>query len=148
MSFFDCNSVEDTNFRPLAKGWYPSVIVSYDFRDNKKRNGKVLEIEFETLSSIKKKIKNYYNIQHENKTCESIGRSSFKEVCMSVDLPKIESQSDLALLVGKKIGIKLGIKEYDGKEYNEILDINNIDAIGIDSTPEGLAPQEEIDVPF
>ena len=151
MTFFDSDLVEDTSFTPLDPDWYPAVIVYYDYRLNKAGTGKILEIEY--LFTGGKKVRSFYNLQHKNEVAANIGRSEFKRVCVAVDIPKLQTESSLQQLVGKKLAVKLGIREYEGKEYNEVISVSSIEnfpefkSVSINDRPKRTTVDTD-DIPF
>jgi len=114
---------EDLKFVVLPKGDYKAFIGNSDVKQNKKRTGMLLVLDFAIISDNPNYegvvIKEFLNIQHTNKTAENIGRQKLATIQRKAGF--METLVDSAQLHGRPIILKLDIeKDNEGKERNKI----------------------------
>lgn len=120
---FNVDEIEDVSFN-LPKGTYPMVVTGIQYRNNKSGTGAFFEVEFKTTSPKEVTLRNYYNVKHVKPDVKKIGMSDFKKLLCATGLPNLKG-SEINRLVGKKVAGSLGLREYEGRMYNEIKDIHD-----------------------
>lgn len=107
-SFFDgktqdewANEAGSTELFP--PGWHEFTVIKVDGpKPNKNNNGKLLEVHFEHVNGGK--LRNWYNLAHENDTAATIGRAELAKLFTSAGR-KIEKGT--AALPGAKVDLRL-----------------------------------------
>jgi len=116
MVFFDGDDVKDALV--LEPGRYTGIISGAETGiPNKNKTGELTWVTFE-VEGEEQTIKKSFNLVHDNKTAENISKVEFKKVVvLATGDAKLESLEDL---IGKRVGLNISVKEWEGQERNEV----------------------------
>jgi hypothetical protein len=122
---FDPSTVESSSFGILPKGKYIATISDVELKDTKAGTGKYLSFEFKVKEGEFKgrNVFANYNVVNPNPTAQQIGREGLKNIAECVNV-KFDKTFDTDKLLGKVLMIAVSVKEFNGKESN------NVDYVG------------------
>lgn len=128
MSFLDLTNVAASTFSPIKPGKYVASAKEAKVEDNFNKTGKKLVVRFKILDGEAKgrEITSVFNVFHQNKEAETIGRQQLKALMGHIGLgDKLE---DVNELLGKPVAINVKTEKKDDKEYSKIAWFEKTDA--------------------
>ena len=133
-------TVEETSSRTLIPaGKYRVVIANDVLKDNKKGNGKILEITFQVIDGdyATETIKDYLNITNPSEVAQKIGQGTLKKLCRLTknNFPPTDTSLMWGISLIAKIDIEVG--QYQGRETqnNKITGYYDMDTPITQTTP-------------
>jgi hypothetical protein len=115
---FDANKVEPQTARvPLPAGDYKAAITASEMKQNSKKNGSFLSLEFSVLEGEQKGRKLFanLNLDNPNKQAVEIAKSELSAICRSVG---VMTPQDSAELHNKPLWLTVGLEKR--KDNNEM----------------------------
>lgn len=115
----DWNTIEESDFRPLAEGVYAGNVTRTEIKTSKSGTGKYLNLEITLLGApgIKgRKVFDICMLSHPNPMAVTVGARKLKNLATAVDLEITEMES-YSEFVGKPFGVKLGVES--SEEYGD-----------------------------
>lgn len=116
---YDASQVKDSEFEALPAGEYRAVITESERKKTKDQSSELLQVKLQIIDGPFKNrtVIDRFNLWNKNPQATTIAQQQFKKVCEAVNVPKPGDSSALHM---KPLMIKLAVKEYDGKEQNEV----------------------------
>jgi hypothetical protein len=104
---------------PVPAGEYLVCVSDSDMKPTKSGSGQYLQLTFSILQGEHKNRKVYarLNLVNDNVTAVKIAKSELAAICQAVGVAEIK---DSAQLHNKPLVVKVEVREYNGKESNEI----------------------------
>lgn len=123
-------------FTPVPEGWYTAMFTASEFKNTKRGDGQYLEL---TISVLDKPYEGRtvfarLNLDNPNDQAVQIAKGELSAICRAVGKMTPDDASELHNIPFK---VKLGIKPYEGKKYNEVLAYKSIKS-------EGTAPPADV----
>lgn len=125
---FNIDEEKENEFPILPEGRHLLEVVSVEYKSNKSRTGKLIEVtlngpsgdddEYLTVSPLKF----WFNVEHESEKVRNIGRGQFKTFLMAID-PNMDGtidEEDLPDLVGAEVFADIIIDESGPFNSNRI----------------------------
>lgn len=113
----------DSGFEPIPPGEYVLIILETDVRSNSKNTGSFLEMKYQVASGpyAGQELRDYINVQHENKKAERIGIQRFAALCRAAGFPENALVQDTAVLLNRQVRAEVDVEATKdpstGKEY-------------------------------
>ena len=109
---FDLRQIDETqtkNFDPIPNGIYTVQITGSEAKQNHKRNGSYVKIEFTIVdkSFNGRKLWHNFNLFNPSETAQNIGRAEIKHCILACGLP--DTTKDTSYLHGKMLKVKVAI---------------------------------------
>jgi hypothetical protein len=116
---YDATQVKDSEFEALPAGEYRAVITESERKKTKDGSSELLQVKLQIIDGPFKNrtIIDRFNLWNKNPQATTIAQQQFKKVCEAVNVLKPPDSSALHM---KPLMIKLSVREYDGKEQNEV----------------------------
>jgi len=116
---YDPKQVADSDYDALPAGEYRAVIVESERKPTKSGGGDLLNVKFQVIDGQYKNrtVFDRFNLWNASEKAKLIAQQQFKKVCEAVNVMSPKDSSELHM---KPLMIKLAVKEYDGKEQNEV----------------------------
>ena len=111
--FFNSETVEDLEFKPLAEGLYTATVVACDYGPTAKGDGAILKVEY-SVDGHDQKIIDNFNLENPNPVAVKIGKSQLKNLCEKIGRPQLKQPTDL---IGGRVKAKVSHREYNGEIY-------------------------------
>jgi len=106
--------------------WYQAHIVNIEVKDNNNKTGKVGYFHFEVKNGNDSKIlKKILNLTNPNPQAETIARAEIGKIKNCAGVSTVLNMSNMDILRGRPIDIKLIIKDYVNKQ-GEVSQVNDI----------------------
>lgn len=123
MTFFDSNTVADTDYEPIAAGSYPLLICKAEMKPTRKGDGRYCNVELQIASGSNKgrKIFDMFNLENPSEKAANIGRAMFKKLVCAAGVPVIQTEDHLATLVDRVVVGEVVIETgSDGEKRNKV----------------------------
>lgn len=116
---YDASQVKDSEFEALPAGEYRAVMTESERKKTKDGSSELLQVKLQIIDGPFKNrtVIDRFNLWNKNPQATTIAQQQFKKVCEAVNVSKPGDSSALHM---KPLMIKLAVKEYDGKEQNEV----------------------------
>ena len=116
---FDANKVPDSEFEALPAGEYRAVLIESNKKPTKAANGHLLECKLQIIDGQFKNrtVFDRFNLWNASEKAREIAAQQFAKLCKAVNVPAPKDSSELHM---KPVLIKLAVKEYEGRESNEV----------------------------
>lgn len=116
---YDASQVKDSEFEALPAGEYRAVMTESERKKTKDGSSELLQVKLQIIDGPFKNrtVIDRFNLWNKNPQATTIAQQQFKKVCEAVNILKPADSSALHM---KPLMIKLAVKEYDGKEQNEV----------------------------
>ncbi len=133
----DKDNAAKGDFELIPVGWYPATVDKAEVRDTKKKNGKVLWLQFTILDSpagfANRKLFTTINLVNPNEEAVKIGRRELDGLASACGITRLRKEEEL---IGKTVDARVTVKK--GNEGYE--DDNKISAYEPIGTKSGKAP--------
>lgn len=136
MSFkFDATNVApQTAFEPVPTGWYALVMTASEVKENNKKNGKILEVEY-TIQSPEtykgRKVFDRFNIENPNQQAVEIAYAQLSAVCHAINVIKFDNPSQLHnKILEARVSLRPAGPGADGQHYEASNEIKGYRAFG------------------
>lgn len=103
-------------FAPLPKGWYELTIERVEIRENKAKTGRYVKVGCVTNSN--RWVWTNYNIEHESKDAQRIGRQEFAQLCVACGFRGIVRDS--SALLQRQFSGYLVIDDWGNEPENKV----------------------------
>lgn len=138
---FDASQVKDSEYEALPAGEYRAVISDSERKKTKDGASELLQVKLQIIEGPFKNrtVIDRFNLWNKNPEATTIAQQQFKKVCEALNIIKLADSSALHM---KPLMIKLAVKEYNGKDQNEVKGYRaalSSSAPAVDST--GAAPK-------
>ncbi len=116
---FDANKVPESEFDALPAGEYRAVLIESNKKPTKAGNGHLLECKLQIIDGQYKNrtVFDRFNLWNASEQAREIAAQQFAKLCKAVNVTTPKDSSELHM---KPFMVKLAVKEYDGKERNEV----------------------------
>lgn len=116
---FDASQVKDSEFEALPAGEYRAVIAESERKKTKDGASELLQVKLQIIDGPFKNrtVIDRFNLWNKNPEAMTIAQQQFKKVCEALNIIKPADSSALHM---KPLMIKLAVKEYNGKDQNEV----------------------------
>ena len=116
---FDASQVKDSEFEALPAGEYRAVISDSERKKTKDGESELLQVKLQIIDGPFKNrtVIDRFNLWNKNPEATTIAQQQFKKVCEALNIIKPADSSALHM---KPLMIKLAVKEYNGKDQNEV----------------------------
>ena len=116
---FDASQVKDSEFEALPAGEYRAVISDSERKKTKDGESELLQVKLQIIEGPFKNrtVIDRFNLWNKNPEATTIAQQQFKKVCEALNIIKPADSSALHM---KPLMIKLAVKEYNGKDQNEV----------------------------
>ncbi len=116
---FDASEVKDSEYEALPAGEYRAVISDSERKKTKDGASELLQVKLQIIEGPFKNrtIIDRFNLWNKNPEATNIAQQQFKKVCEALNILKPADSSALHM---KPLTIKLAVKEYNGKDQNEV----------------------------
>ena len=116
---FDASQVKDSEFEALPAGEYRAVIADSERKKTKDGASELLQVKLQIIEGPFKNrtVIDRFNLWNKNPEATTIAQQQFKKVCEALNIIKPADSSALHM---KPLMIKLAVKEYNGKDQNEV----------------------------
>lgn len=116
---FDASQVKDSEFEALPAGEYRAVIAASERKKTKDGASELLQVRLQIVDGPFKNrtVIDRFNLWNKNPEATTIAQQQFKKVCEALNIIKPADSSALHM---KPLMIKLAVKEYNGKDQNEV----------------------------
>jgi hypothetical protein len=116
---FDASQVKDSEFEALPAGEYRAVISDSERKKTKDGESELLQVKLQIIEGPFKNrtVIDRFNLWNKNPEATKIAQQQFKKVCEALSILK---PADSASLHMKPLMVKLAVKEYNGKDQNEV----------------------------
>ena len=116
---YDATQVQDSEFEALPAGEYRAVISDSERKKTKDGESELLQVKLQIIEGPFKNrtIIDRFNLWNKNPAATTIAQQQFKKVCEALNISKPPDSSALHM---KPLMIKLAVKEYNGKDQNEV----------------------------
>ena len=116
---FDASQVKDSEFEALPAGEYRAVIADSERKKTKDGASELLQVKLQIIEGPFKNrtVIDRFNLWNKNPEATTIAQQQFKKVCEALNISKPPDSSALHM---KPLMIKLAVKEYNGKDQNEV----------------------------
>ena len=116
---FDASQVKDSEYEALPAGEYRAVISDSERKKTKDGASELLQVKLQIIEGPFKNrtIIDRFNLWNKNPEATTIAQQQFKKVCEALNISKPADSSALHM---KPLMIKLAVKEYNGKDQNEV----------------------------
>lgn len=116
---FDASQVKDSEFEALPAGEYRAVISESERKKTKDGASELLQVKLQIVDGPFKNrtVIDRFNLWNKNPEATTIAQQQFKKVCEALNIIKPADSSALHM---KPLMIKLAVKEYNGKDQNEV----------------------------
>ena len=116
---FDASQVKDSEFEALPAGEYRAVIAESERKKTKDGASELLQVKLQIVDGPFKNrtVIDRFNLWNKNPEATTIAQQQFKKVCEALSIIKPADSSALHM---KPLMIKLAVKEYNGKDQNEV----------------------------
>lgn len=125
MGFIDTKKAKDPGFKVAPAGRYIALIKKAEWKANSKNTGRLLKYSGSIIKGEEKGI-NFFgnmNLIHQNQEAQEIALSELKGLTHAIYGEDKEYPSEKAVvkaIVQKKVGVILGVEEYNGKDKNVV----------------------------
>ena len=140
MSFqFDASKVAPAQaLEPVPTGWYVGTMTSSEVKENSKKNGKILEVEYTIATPDQykgRKLYDRFNIENPNQQAVEIAYAQLSAVCHAINVIQFQDPAQLhnrplqirAVLTPAEIGA-------DGKQYEARNEVRGYKALELAAT--------------
>lgn len=116
---FDASQVKDSEYEALPAGEYRAVISDSERKKTKDGASELLQVKLQIIEGPFKNrtVIDRFNLWNKNPEATTIAQQQFKKVCEALNIIKPADSSALHM---KPLMIKLAVKEYNGKDQNEV----------------------------
>lgn len=116
---FDANKVPESEFDAIPEGEYRAVLIESNKKPTKAGNGHLLECKLQIIDGKYKNrtVFDRFNLWNASEQAREIAAQQFAKLCKAVNVTTPKDSSELHM---KPFMVKLSVKEYDGKERNEV----------------------------
>ena len=116
------------DFDPLEAGWYDAAAIDFEERTSAAGN-KYLSATFEIIRGphTKRRVWANYNLWNRNPHARRFAHDDFRCFSLAVDQP-YKGTVDTDGLLLKPVRLKLGLREWNQKIYNTVVDYRESDA--------------------
>ena len=116
---FDASQVQDSEYEALPAGEYRAVIADSERKKTKDGASELLQVKLQIVDGPFKNrtVIDRFNLWNKNPEATTIAQQQFKKVCEALNIIKPADSSALHM---KPLMIKLAVKEYNGKDQNEV----------------------------
>jgi hypothetical protein len=116
---YDASQVKDSEFEALPAGEYRAVMTESERKKTKDGASELLQVKLQIVDGPFKNrtVIDRFNLWNKNPEATTIAQQQFKKVCEALNIPKPPDSSALHM---KPLMIKLAVKEYNGKDQNEV----------------------------
>lgn len=116
---FDASQVKDSEYEALPAGEYRAVISDSERKKTKDGASELLQVKLQIIEGPFKNrtVIDRFNLWNKNPEATTIAQQQFKKVCEALNISKPPDSSALHM---KPLMIKLAVKEYNGKDQNEV----------------------------
>ena len=116
---FDASQVKDSEYEALPAGEYRAVIADSERKKTKDGASELLQVKLQIIEGPFKNrtVIDRFNLWNKNPEATTIAQQQFKKVCEALNISKPPDSSALHM---KPLMIKLAVKEYNGKDQNEV----------------------------
>lgn len=116
---FDASQVKDSEYEALPAGEYRAVISDSERKKTKDGASELLQVKLQIIEGPFKNrtVIDRFNLWNKNPEATTIAQQQFKKVCEALNIIKPADSSALHM---KPLIIKLAVKEYNGKDQNEV----------------------------
>lgn len=116
---FDASQVKDSEYEALPAGEYRAVISDSERKKTKDGASELLQVKLQIIEGPFKNrtVIDRFNLWNKNPEATTIAQQQFKKVCEALNIIKLADSSALHM---KPLMIKLAVKEYNGKDQNEV----------------------------
>ena len=116
---YDATQVQDSEFEALPAGEYRAVISDSERKKTKDGESELLQVKLQIIEGPFKNrtVIDRFNLWNKNPEATTIAQQQFKKVCEALNIIKPADSSALHM---KPLMIKLAVKEYNGKDQNEV----------------------------
>ncbi len=133
----------------LPAGKYKACLIRDELRDNRNKNGKILEIKVQVVEGTHAGtiLTDYINIINPSPQCQAIGQGTLRRIC---NICKVEyPPQDTAGLMGKAFVIDVAVEKFTSNTTGNELDSNKIkryspvEELGHQQIQQGTSPQAQ-----
>jgi len=119
LSGFDASKVPESEFEALPAGEYRAVVIESERKPTKAGNGHLLQVKLQIIDGPHKNrtVFDRFNLWNASNVAAEIAKQQFAGLCKAVNVLQPKDSSDLHM---KPFMVKLTVKEYDGKDRNEV----------------------------
>ena len=116
---FDASQVQDSEYEALPAGEYRAVIADSERKKTKDGASELLQVKLQIIEGPFKNrtVIDRFNLWNKNPEATTIAQQQFKKVCEALNIIKPADSSALHM---KPLMVKLAVKEYNGKDQNEV----------------------------
>jgi hypothetical protein len=135
---FNPNEVDPTEGQ-IKTDWYDVVIAEADEYENKKRNGRNVELHYVITKGQHKnfRVRDYIAYVHSNPEAQRIGRQTLRKICDAIGIDgEIGSES---VFVGKHLSVRL--VENSDSTFPDAKDYRPIEKVDFTDMDEGTLPE-------
>jgi hypothetical protein len=117
MTWFDSSEEKEVSFEPIPKGVHKLTVTGVELGPNKSGTGDLLKVEFAVDGQGERKLFANFNVKHQKKKAEEIGRGQLKDMCEKGGRPKLNQPTDL---LGMQVAGEVIHKEYNGDVFANV----------------------------
>ena len=141
MTWFDSSVEKEVSFEPIPKGVHKLTVLNVELGPNKSGTGDLLKVEFAVEGQGERKLFTNFNVKHQTKKAQDIGRGQLKDMCEKGGRPKLNQPTDL---IGMQVAGEIIHKEYNGDVFANVKKYYALDKLkeGVLSTSNGASANE------
>lgn len=116
---YDATQVKDSEYEVIPSGDYRVLMTESEKVETKDRKSHLLKCKFQILDGPMKNRTFFdrFNLWNASEKATLIAQQQFKKVCEAINVLKPADSSDLH---GKPLMCRLAVKDYNGKDQNEV----------------------------